>query len=172
MIYIDWDVLIQNNAENIFDAYPECCFGAYYLPDHPDADYKNDYDNFKSLISVDKDFELSEYFNSGVILLNHETIDGIFPIMRDTYDRILEKTKDIAIESIRPYAREEFLLNYIIETTETDRVKLDKKWNTAFEDGLDYTDDGWFLHFNKPTCRDKTDTIRSIIGRKALLSSE
>lgn len=184
MLYVDWDVVISEHSENIFDVYRSEISNSlcvYYLPEDqfPDYDYINYYDQFKKMIGADHDFKLERYFNSGVLATSRHMLESVYNEI-ERYSKIIIEyickcSKDTQNYILDNVARDEFLLNYIVTRRLIETTSLDKKWNTAY---VENTCDGWrsstdpevldsngyFLHFNKSSIEDKIISMKRELG--------
>ena len=165
MLYIDWDVIISPNADDIFKEIPECKFGVYYFPEFNisgEYDYNSDYNKFKSIFNIDRRFELESYFNSGVILTDKETVTKIYPLMINLAKSVTPEYDQTVLLNEK-YIREEFLTNYVVQDQNIDTTSLDKRWNYSYRNKRVTNKE--FIHFNCPEQRDKPRLIRDFLRK-------
>ena len=154
MLYVDWDVIISPGTDNIFKSLAGCKFGARCFPHFKNSgeeDYNQYYDKFKAAFNIEASFELENYFNSGIILTDRETVNLLLPEMYEMSNKIDKEYGDKIVNS-EMYIREEFLTNYIVQKNNINITPLDTKWHMSYRNINARGNE--FVHFN---CKEQSD---------------
>ena len=124
MLYIDWDVLISLNSDNIFDIYNKNKFTAYK--------WKTGFTDKHILINTMSDY--NEYV----------TTPGL-----DGKDNLLlpEFIKEVCGRDVSLNFLTHFAINYLLYINDIKVTSLDKKWNTNSVTGKMKPDE-FFYNFN------------------------
>ena len=149
--------------KSLVEVIPECRFGAYYFPMFStlgEADYNLNYNKFKHMLNIDIHFKLEEYFNSGVILTDRETVAKICPVMINLAKSVTNRFNQNTTLNEK-YIREEFLTNYVIQDQNINITKLDERWNYSYKN--EKLTNKEFVHFNCQEQHEKPELIKEFI---------
>jgi lipopolysaccharide biosynthesis glycosyltransferase len=135
VLYVDADILIKNDAPNIFDYYDNQ--GYVYMYNEikfNGVQYDKQVKNASALYNINwtKTGEHYDFFNAGVMLVNK------FQKRLFTYD-----PDDYFIFDDLPMLVDEPYLHFNLFKYNIPIQEMDKRFNTM----VYFEDDGWFLHF-------------------------
>ena len=149
VLYLDADILVKNNAPNIFEYHPDTSkIFLYNEIKFNDVDYDSYIEKVatKHNIPWTKSGDRYDFYNAGVMLVS-KSGRSAFEFARDEY----------FIMDGLPLIVDEPYLHHMLFKHNINIAELDKRFNTM----VYFEDDGWFLHF--ANVLDRKDRIKDYI---------
>tara|TARA_R110000822_G_scaffold128195_3_gene263887 strand:- start:814 stop:1590 length:777 start_codon:yes stop_codon:yes gene_type:complete len=150
VLIVDGDTIVHPNAPSIFDA----C-GDGFCTVHNDGSYDwlfRSMEAYSKLIFDDFTFPFTEYFNSGVMVVNakhREFFNQVIEFYMEQHDRIKHLQETYHVGTDQP------VLNFMVQKYRDDLEMLPYEWNMqdlsrreVLDMELTFTNYGWVYHFN------------------------
>ena len=137
MCFMDIDIDVVNNDENIFDIVNDD--GIYAMGEYDSFMFENMKKYIKAYFNVDYEDSM-HYLNTGVFCMNRKTAKKISKYIPKNKD-----WKDFLGNSVEGLMYDQDLLTYLLHLSKTKLNKIDEdRWNCYFKGR---TDKSHFLHF-------------------------